>query len=286
MVAWEGEGGKALREVFLHPRGEFWGGGGMGGDDFLEAGLSGEPIGAIENGADGVGDGGALVQARHMRLGILLEMELAALPGDARKDRLAGGPEAFVVITDDQPWGMETALLETGEKGAPMDLRFAQGDADAQDAAFAIGADAQSNEHGTIENLPPLPDFFIAGVDEDIAAGFDWPGTPAFQLGVEPGSALADLGGADRLAAELFDDGRDFAGGNALHIHFGQGQFEGLFAADALLEGGGIEVQIAAHLRDLELNGTAAGDEGFGLETIGVAQAGVGAFVGLRWNAN
>jgi hypothetical protein len=71
-----------------------------------------------------------------------------------------------------------------------------------------------------------------------------------------------------------------------LDVHFGQGQFEGLFAADALLEGGGIEIQITAHLRDLELNGTAAGDEGFGLETIGVAQAGVGAFVGLRWNAN
>jgi hypothetical protein len=34
-------------------------------------------------------------------------------------------------------------------------------------------------------------------------------------------------------------------------------------------------------LRDLELNGTAAGDEGFGLETIGVAQAGVGPFIGL-----
>ena len=66
-----------------------------------------------------------------------------------------------------------------------------------------------------------------------------------------------------------------------MDVHFGQGQFEGLFAADALLEGGGIEVQIAAHLGDLELDGTASGDEGFGLETIGVAEAGVGPFIGL-----
>ena len=281
VLAREGESGKALREVFLHPGGEFGGGGGVGGDDFFEAGLGGEPIRAIEDGADGVGDGGTLVQAGHIGLGVLLEVELAALPGDAREDRLAGGPETFVVITDEQAGGMEAALLEAGEKGAPMDLGFAEGDADAQDGAFAIGADAQGDEHGAIEDVSSLTDLFIAGVNEDIAAGFDRPGAPAFQFGVEAGGALADLGGADGLAAELFDDGRDLAGGNALDVHFGQGQFEGLFAADALLEGGGIEVQIAAHLRDLELNGTAAGDEGFGFETIGVAQAGVGAFIGL-----
>ena len=281
VLAGEGESGEALGEVFLHPGGEFGGGDGVSGDDFFEAGLGGEPIRAIEHGADGVGDRGALVQAGHIRLGVLLEMELAALPGDAWKHRLAGGAETFVVVTDEQCGGMEAALLEAGEEGAPVDLGFAQGDADAQDGAFAIGADAQGDEHGAIEDLATLADFFIAGVNEDIAAGFDGPGAPAFQFGVEPGGALADLGGADGVAAELFHDGRDFAGGNALNVHFGQGQFERLFTADPLLEGGGIEVQIAADLRDLELNGAAAGDEGFGLETIGVAQAGVGSFIGL-----
>jgi len=34
-------------------------------------------------------------------------------------------------------------------------------------------------------------------------------------------------------------------------------------------------------LGDLELDGAAAGGEGFGFETIGVAEAGVGAFIGL-----
>jgi hypothetical protein len=83
------------------------------------------------------------------------------------------------------------------------------------------------------------------------------------------------------VAAELLDDGGDFAGGNALDIHFGDGQFEGLLAADAFLEGGGIEVQIAAHWGDLELDGTTAGGEGLGFEAIGVAKAGLGAFIGL-----
>ena len=277
----EGEGGKALGEVFLHPGGEFGGGGGVGGNDFFEAGLGGELIRAIEDGADGVGDGGALVQTRHISLGVLLEMELAALPGDTREHGLAGGAEAFVVIADDQRGGMEAALLEAGEKGAPMDFSFAQGGADAQDGAFAIGADTQGDEHGAIEDLAALTDLFITGVNENVATGFQGAGAPAFQFGIEPGGALADLGGTNGLAAELFDDGRDLAGGNALDVHFGQGQFEGLFTADALLEGGGIEVQIAADLRDLELNGAAAGDEGFGFKTVGVAQAGVGALIGL-----
>ena len=105
--------------------------------------------------------------------------------------------------------------------------------------------------------------------------------TPTFQFDVEFGGALADLGGTDGVTAELFDNGRDFAGGHALDIHFGDGQFEGLLAPDALLEGRRIEVQIAAHLGNLELDGTAAGGEGFGFEAIGVTQAGVRAFIGL-----
>ena len=88
-----------------------------------------------------------------------------------------------------------------------MDLGFAEGDAEAQDGAFAIGAHAQGDEHGAIENLTSLANLFIAGVQEDIAAGLDRPGTPAFQFCVEPGGALADLGGADGVATELFDDG-------------------------------------------------------------------------------
>jgi hypothetical protein len=55
-------------------------------DDLFEARLGGRAVWAIEDGADGLGDGGALVQSWHMGLGILLEMELAALPWGARED--------------------------------------------------------------------------------------------------------------------------------------------------------------------------------------------------------
>lgn len=281
MLAREGEGGKALRNIFFHPTGQFWRRLCVLGDDLLEACLGGQPVWAIEDGADGLGDGGALIQAGHISLGILLEMKLAALPGNARKHRLAGGPESFVVITDEQERGMQTALLEAGQEGAPMDFGFAQGHADAEDGTFAIGPDAHGNEHGTIEDLAALADFFIAGINKNVEAGFEWPRAPAFEFGVEQGGALTDLGGANGVAAELFDDGRDLAGGNALDIHFGQGEFEGLLAANALLQGGRIEIQVAADLGDLKLDEAGTGGQRFGLEAIGVAQAGVGAFIGL-----
>src|SRR5271168_2229885 len=140
---------------------------------------------------------------------------------------------------------METALLEAGEESTPMNFSFAQSHADAENGAFAIGPDAHSNEHGAVEYLAAQTDFFIAGIDKNIEAGFERAGAPAFEFGVEQGGALTDLGGADGVAAELFDDGRDPAGGDALDIHFGQRQFEGLLAADALLQRGRIEVQIA-----------------------------------------
>jgi hypothetical protein len=38
---------------------------------------------------------------------------------------------------------MQAALLETGQKGAPMDFGFAQGHADAKEGTFAIGPDPQ-----------------------------------------------------------------------------------------------------------------------------------------------
>ena len=75
-------------------------------------------------------------------MGVLLEMELAALPGDGGKDGLAGGSHARIVIAEDGAGAAETAGDEGGEEFAPMDFGFAQGGADAGDGAFAIGADA------------------------------------------------------------------------------------------------------------------------------------------------
>ena len=68
-------------------------------------------------------------------------MELAALPGDGWEDGTARGAEAGVVVGDEELEGGEAAFLEALEEVAPVDLGFAQGDADAEDGAFAIGAE-------------------------------------------------------------------------------------------------------------------------------------------------
>lgn len=143
------------------------------------------------------------------------------------------------------------------------------------------GGDAQGDQDGAVEQLAGLADFFVTGVEDHIRAGSQRAGAPVGQGGVELGGAVADLGGTDLQAAEFFEDGGDFAGGDALDIHFGQSQFEGLLTAHALVEGGGIEGEAATDLRDAEGDGGHAGGDGFGFEAVGVAQAGLGAFVRL-----
>ena len=75
-----------MRQIFLQPGREFGSGFGVVGDELLEPLFCGEATGAIEDAADGAGDFGALLQARDVSLGVLLEVELAALPRDGPKD--------------------------------------------------------------------------------------------------------------------------------------------------------------------------------------------------------
>ena len=107
----QGEDGKALGQVGFHPGGEFGSAGGIEGHDFLEAAFGGWTIGAVEHTANGLGDGDPLVQAGDIGLGILLEMELAALPRHGRKDGGTSGAQAGVVVADDELDAVETALL-------------------------------------------------------------------------------------------------------------------------------------------------------------------------------
>ena len=45
-----------MGKIFLHPGGELWGGGGVGGDDFLKPGLG---VGAIRGEEDAANVGGS-----------------------------------------------------------------------------------------------------------------------------------------------------------------------------------------------------------------------------------
>ena len=81
---------------------------------------------------------------------------MAALPGDGGKDGLASGGHARMGIANDETGATEAAGDEGGKELAPMDFGLAQGGADAEDGAFAIGADADADgdaagdEHGAV----------------------------------------------------------------------------------------------------------------------------------------
>lgn len=278
---WQGEDREAQRQVVLHPGGQFGRALGVVRDEFLEPQFGGGAAEALKDAADGPGDFGALIQSRDMGLGVLLEMELATLPGHGGKDRRAGGLETGVIVAGDVGNAAQAALQEALEEGAPVDLRFAQGDADAQEGTFAIDTNPHGDQDGAVEQLAALTNLFVAGIQEQIGKVAEGPVAPGLQFGVQELGARADLGGTDAGAAEFLDDGGDFAGGDALDIHFGHGQFERLLGTEAFFQGAGIEGGFAPDLRHAEGDGADAAGERLGFVTVGVALAGVGAFVGL-----
>src|ERR1019366_2608310 len=240
---------EALRQIFLQPGDQFGCAFGVVADDFLEPLFGGGAAGAFEDTANGAGHFGALLQTRNVSLGVLLKVKLATLPRDSPKDRLACGGHAGVVIADDERHAAQAALDQALEEGAPMHFGLTEGDAHAEDDALAGGRDAQGNENSAVAELAVVADFFVTGVEDQIGTGSQGPVAPFLEFGVEEFGAVADLGGTDGGAAEFLDDGGDFAGGDALDVSFGQGEFEGLLGADAFFQGAGIEGGFAPDLR-------------------------------------
>jgi len=225
-----------LRQIFLQPGGELGRAFGVVRHDFLEPLFRCGATQAVEDAADRAGDFGALIQGWDVGLGVLLEVELAALPRDGAKDGFARGRHAGVIVTDDEGDATQAALDEALEEGPPMHFGLTQGDAHPEDDALTFGRDAQGDEDGTVAELTVVADFFVAGIEHQIGAGGEGPVTPLLQFGSEEFGAVADLGGIDGGAAEFLDDGGDFTCGNALDVHFGHGEFEGLLGADALFK--------------------------------------------------
>src|ERR1700722_3389542 len=153
-----------------------------------------------------------------------------------------------MVITDDELQTVEAPLLQAAQEVAPVDLRFTQFGADAQHDALAFGVHAQGDENGTGSNRAVDADFFVTGIHDEVFELAQGAVAPFGQFQVHFGGGLTDLGGGYFQAAKLFEHGGDFAGGDALDIHFGDGQLEGAFASETLFQSAGIEVHVAANL--------------------------------------
>ena len=167
----EHEHREALRQIFLQPGRAFGRALGVVGDEFLEPLFGGGATGAVEDAAEGPGDLGALLQARDVSRGVLLEVELAALPGDGPEDGLARGGHAGMVVADDVGDAAEAALEEALEEGPPVHLGFTEGDTHAEDDALAGGGDARGEEDGAVAELALVANFFVAGIEDQIGTG-------------------------------------------------------------------------------------------------------------------
>ena len=117
-----------------------------------------------------------------------------------------------------------------------MDLVLAEGDSDAPDGAFAVGADAEGDEDCAVDKMAAVRDLFAAGSEDNVGGWAERALAPGGEGGVEFCGAVIDLGRADGRPAEVLDDGGDFACGDAPDVHLSEGGLEGLFAADAFLE--------------------------------------------------
>ncbi len=149
---------------------------------------------------------------------------------------------------------------------------------DAQDRALAVGRDADRDQHGTIDDAAAVADFFVAGIEDQVRCRAQRPIAPDFQLGIEQLGRPADLHAGHVAAAELAGDLGHFAGGDALHVHLGQGQLQGPLATFAAFERRRVELD-AAGLGHLQVQLAEAAGDGLGLEAVGIAASRLGALV-------
>jgi len=119
---------------------------------------------------------------------------LTALPLSAGEDGVQGATQAFMVIAGDKGDAMQAAFFEAEEKGSPMDFGFADGGADAQDGAFAVGADADGQKDRARADGAVLTDFFIAGIQDEIGCFIERTVAPGVEFPIEFGNGPGDFG--------------------------------------------------------------------------------------------
>ncbi len=90
-----------------------------------KVGLGSGTVWCIEDGANVCSDFGLHLLAGHIALRILLEMELAALPGNATEDRDASCPFPSVIVAGNELHATQPALLQALQEAPPVDFMLA-----------------------------------------------------------------------------------------------------------------------------------------------------------------
>ncbi len=163
------EDGEAFGEVFLCPGDEPGLFLAPGFQEDTEALLGVRAGFGVEDGGDLGGDDGLEFLSGDEVAGVLLEVELAALPGAGVAGGPQGGFEAGVGVGDDEVGNADAALFERDEEFPPVDFGFGKGAADTEDHAFAVvAADADGLEGGAVAHDAVDADFVVGGVEDEV----------------------------------------------------------------------------------------------------------------------
>ena len=102
-------------------------------------------------------------------LGVLLEVELAALPGGGGEAGSEGGSQAGVGVGGDEVGNSQAALAQAVGKFTPVDFSFAQGAGYAEDHSFSVfAAHADGDQGGAISDGAVDADFVVGGVEGEV----------------------------------------------------------------------------------------------------------------------
>ena len=97
-----------------------------------------------------------------------------------------------MVVADEEFDGGETSGLKAAEELAPVDLGLAEGAADSENGALAVGADTQVDEDAAVDKMAADAKFIVAGIDEEIGGWPERSGAPKREFNVKFGGAGTD----------------------------------------------------------------------------------------------
>jgi len=148
----------------------------------LEEAISLNPVRSVEDSSDVSGYLLTESLLRDVGLGVLLQVKLAALPGDIGEDSLPSSSHPRMVIANDQADSMKAPSREALQEVPPVDLSLGERDASAQDGALALRVDPNGTQQCLIDHPAPVTHLLVARINVDVGAFAQWARSPALQF--------------------------------------------------------------------------------------------------------
>ena len=117
--------------------------------------------------------------AWNVRSGILLQVQLAALPGNTPKNSASVSPQTLMTVTDNQFHSMQPSIFQALQKVFPIGFLLAQREREKTLRLVArLGDDPSGNQDRCIPNLAVFTHFLIASIQIQVCYLSKWSISP------------------------------------------------------------------------------------------------------------